>query len=387
MSISGNNHSSGNSGSRTSIFEAFHTPSFGDDNFEVQPQPIIIQPIRTYARQPVVAQGVLTLNSQTGSSSSLHSLSREEVSKTEEEEIFDEDEDSSGENAVTTLWMSCSPGRDFTDEEEEEEEEEVAPSQEEEEDEGDEVQSESSDDGLPLSKLAGKRFLEKGLKPPSAKRIKQVKPLKIRKDKKGPKKPLSAYAFFYRDTQMAIKSQNPQATFGEISKIVASMWDRLDGELKEDYNKRAEENKKEYIKQLAEYCALNKDKIPSSAKSKQKKPKKPSSSSKPKHKPMETDSPTESQDRVAEESDPKDETDNMETSRRSSESSERMMSPKQDEKQEKPRPICNYTKCQNPAIDDPRWENNYCSSECVILHCKDVFNAWVANRKSAYCET
>lgn len=36
---------------------------------------------------------------------------------------------------------------------------------------------------------------------------------------------------------MAIKSQNPQATFGEISKIVASMWDRLDGELKEVYKK------------------------------------------------------------------------------------------------------------------------------------------------------
>lgn len=36
-----------------------------------------------------------------------------------------------------------------------------------------------------------------------------------------------------------------------------------------------------------------------------------------------------------EESEPKDETDNLETSRRSSESSERMMSPKQDEKPEK----------------------------------------------------
>lgn len=36
--------------------------------------------------------------------------------------------------------------------------------------------------------LAGKRFLERGLKPPSAKRSKPPKPLKLRKDKKGPKK-------------------------------------------------------------------------------------------------------------------------------------------------------------------------------------------------------
>ena len=30
-----------------------------------------------------------------------------------------------------------------------------------------------------------------------------------------------------RDTQANIKSDNPSATFGEISKVVASMWDGL----------------------------------------------------------------------------------------------------------------------------------------------------------------
>lgn len=32
---------------------------------------------------------------------------------------------------------------------------------------------------------------------------------------------------FFRDTQAAIMGQNPNATFGEVSKIVASMWDGL----------------------------------------------------------------------------------------------------------------------------------------------------------------
>lgn len=44
---------------------------------------------------------------------------------------------------------------------------------------------------------------------------------------------MSAYALFFRDTQAAIKGQNPNATFGEVSKIVASMWDGLGEEQKQ----------------------------------------------------------------------------------------------------------------------------------------------------------
>lgn len=44
---------------------------------------------------------------------------------------------------------------------------------------------------------------------------------------------MSAYALFFRDTQAAIKGQNPSASFGEVSKIVASMWDGLDVQSKE----------------------------------------------------------------------------------------------------------------------------------------------------------
>ena len=46
-------------------------------------------------------------------------------------------------------------------------------------------------------------------------------------------RPVSAYALFFRDTQAAIKGQNPSASFGEVSKIVASMWDGLDPTQKE----------------------------------------------------------------------------------------------------------------------------------------------------------
>lgn len=56
---------------------------------------------------------------------------------------------------------------------------------------------------------------------------------KRKKDPNEPQKPVSAYALFFRDTQAAIKGQNPNATFGEVSKIVASMWDSLGEEQKQ----------------------------------------------------------------------------------------------------------------------------------------------------------
>lgn len=60
-----------------------------------------------------------------------------------------------------------------------------------------------------------------------------VKKGRRRKDPNEPQKPVSAYALFFRDTQAAIKGQNPNATFGEVSKIVASMWDSLGEEQKQ----------------------------------------------------------------------------------------------------------------------------------------------------------
>ncbi|XP_051501705.1 TOX high mobility group box family member 4-B-like isoform X2 [Myxocyprinus asiaticus] len=78
---------------------------------------------------------------------------------------------------------------------------------------------------------------------------------KKKKDPNEPQKPVSAYAMFFRDTQAAIKGQNPNATFGEVSKIVASMWDSLGEEQKQVYKRKTEAAKKEYLKALAAYRA------------------------------------------------------------------------------------------------------------------------------------
>ncbi|XP_037540854.1 TOX high mobility group box family member 2 [Nematolebias whitei] len=95
-------------------------------------------------------------------------------------------------------------------------------------------------------------------KRPSAEMMKpKPKPQKKKKkkDPNEPQKPVSAYALFFRDTQAAIKGQNPNATFGDVSKIVASMWDSLGEEQKQAYKRKTEAAKKEYLKALAAYRA------------------------------------------------------------------------------------------------------------------------------------
>ena len=92
---------------------------------------------------------------------------------------------------------------------------------------------------------------------PSVQPSKKPKVSKRRKkrDPNEPQKPVSAYALFFRDTQASIKLRNPNANFGEVSKIVAATWDALDPDSKAAYKKRTEMAKKEYLRALAAYRA------------------------------------------------------------------------------------------------------------------------------------
>ncbi|KAK8746378.1 hypothetical protein OTU49_017377, partial [Cherax quadricarinatus] len=117
--------------------------------------------------------------------------------------------------------------------------------------------SEDSDDSTPLAQMGrGKRPSSESVEGPArGKKPKVSKKSKKKKDPNEPNKPVSAYALFFRDTQAAIKGSNPNASFGEVSKIVASMWDSLDADHKNVYKKKTEAAKKEYLKALAAYRA------------------------------------------------------------------------------------------------------------------------------------
>ncbi|XP_077445503.1 TOX high mobility group box family member 4b isoform X2 [Stigmatopora argus] len=85
---------------------------------------------------------------------------------------------------------------------------------------------------------------------------------KKNEDPDEPQKPVPAYALFFRDTQAAIKGQNPKATIGEVSKIVASMWDSLGKEQKQVYKRKNELARKDYSRALAEYKATLNHQVP-----------------------------------------------------------------------------------------------------------------------------
>ncbi|CAM4629392.1 unnamed protein product [Leuciscus chuanchicus] len=102
-----------------------------------------------------------------------------------------------------------------------------------------------------MPSIAGEKRPSSDMMKPKPKPQKKKK----KKDPNEPQKPVSAYALFFRDTQAAIKGQNPNATFGDVSKIVASMWDSLGEEQKQAYKRKTEAAKKEYLKALAAYRA------------------------------------------------------------------------------------------------------------------------------------
>ncbi|XP_062526564.1 TOX high mobility group box family member 3 isoform X12 [Bombyx mori] len=126
--------------------------------------------------------------------------------------------------------------------------------------------SDDSDDSVPsqhsqigVANMAVKRTspdpMDNGMNRGQMQKKPKVQKKKKKRDPNEPQKPVSAYALFFRDTQAAIKGQNPNASFGEVSKIVASMWDGLDSEHKSVYKQKTEIAKKEYLKALAAYRA------------------------------------------------------------------------------------------------------------------------------------
>ncbi|KAM6288761.1 TOX high mobility group box family member 4 [Aegotheles albertisi] len=236
-------------------------------------------------------------------------------------------------------------------------------------------------------------------------RGKPPKKPKKKKDPNEPQKPVSAYALFFRDTQAAIKGQNPNATFGEVSKIVASMWDSLGEEQKQVYKRKTEVAKKEYLKALAAYRAIQAMSQPPPAAAAASPPATPTPKIRlalppqqppplqikilppptlqitPLHLPHEevTGSPPVNAANVATatppatvESPPPLAVELVAESPGCEEAAVAAVAAAR----------CVRAGCDNPPVASGDWDEEYCSSECVVKHCRDVFLAWLAARNA-----
>ncbi|KAJ3137668.1 Non-histone chromosomal protein 6 [Physocladia obscura] len=74
-----------------------------------------------------------------------------------------------------------------------------------------------------------------------------------KKDKNAPKKALSAYLLFANANRQRIRDENPDASFGEIGKILGAEWKEISEADKQKYVALQEKEKERYAKDMKSY--------------------------------------------------------------------------------------------------------------------------------------
>ncbi|WWD21874.1 non-histone chromosomal protein 6 [Kwoniella shandongensis] len=78
---------------------------------------------------------------------------------------------------------------------------------------------------------------------------------RAKKDPNKPKRALSAYMFFVQDYRERIKAENPDATFGDVGKLLGIKWKEMNAAEKKPYEDKAQADKKRADRENAVYKA------------------------------------------------------------------------------------------------------------------------------------
>jgi structure-specific recognition protein 1 len=76
---------------------------------------------------------------------------------------------------------------------------------------------------------------------------------KKKKDPNAPKKALSAYMIFAQANRDKVKKENPDASFGELGKLLGKLWGKASKSDKAKYEAKANKDKERYEKEKAKY--------------------------------------------------------------------------------------------------------------------------------------
>jgi len=90
---------------------------------------------------------------------------------------------------------------------------------------------------------------KKGSKRKPTKRTTAKKP----KDKNAPKRALTAYLRYSTETRSAVQKKHPDATFGELQKLISAKWNKLSDSKKQKYVDAYAADKKRYDKEMKAY--------------------------------------------------------------------------------------------------------------------------------------
>jgi len=85
------------------------------------------------------------------------------------------------------------------------------------------------------------------LKKPTARKT------KAKKDPDAPKRNSSAYIYYGKKRRPEAKAENPDLTFGELTKLIAKEWKDLSDKKKKPFVAKAEADKTRYMKEKEEY--------------------------------------------------------------------------------------------------------------------------------------
>jgi hypothetical protein len=78
---------------------------------------------------------------------------------------------------------------------------------------------------------------------------------KAKKDPNAPKRNMSAYFLYSMFARPQVKNDNPEASFGDIARLISAQFKTLNDKEKKKWEKKAGEDKERYQRQMAEYNA------------------------------------------------------------------------------------------------------------------------------------
>jgi len=91
-------------------------------------------------------------------------------------------------------------------------------------------------------------------------------PGKPMKDPNAPKKPLSAYFLFSQDERLKVKAEFPDYSITEVAKELGRRWASIDPALKQQYEQRYQDSRKDYEQAMTAYKPQKKKKDPNAPK-------------------------------------------------------------------------------------------------------------------------
>ncbi|CAB08172.1 High-mobility group non-histone chromatin protein [Schizosaccharomyces pombe] len=74
-----------------------------------------------------------------------------------------------------------------------------------------------------------------------------------KKDPNTPKRNMSAFMFFSIENREKMKTDNPDATFGQLGSLLGKRWKELTSTEREPYEEKARQDKERYERERKEY--------------------------------------------------------------------------------------------------------------------------------------